>query len=167
MKNKLLIVFSLVIILFVIIGCLFSREEQEDVIIYDMTTPREGVLSNGRKFIFYGTDPITVEQYMEDLKYIYDSSYDFTIQEETVEDIFERLELESELYFSQLEPSESCIVAVYFSESKDVLISIVPINADIAGFPSYYGVNHESGVVSLYKFNWDLIDIEELEKWED
>jgi hypothetical protein len=133
-------------------GCMFSKEEQEAVIASDMYTSREGVLSNGRKFIFHGADQVTVtlEEFLEELRLTHRITFDFIIQEETVEEIFEKLQLESDLWLSRLEPDKVYIIAHYLPESKDISFSIAPFEGVIAGFPPVWVINHESGIVSEY-----------------
>jgi hypothetical protein len=120
-----------------------------------MYTSREGVLSNGRRFEFHGADSeaerdFTLEQLLEGNRLIYSHSYDFIIQEETVEAIMERMELEPDLWISRLEPDIADIVAYYFSESNDILFWMLPVNTVIMGRITVWSVNHESGVVSYY-----------------
>ena len=154
MKAKLCIIFSFAIIYTFLVSCAFSAvEKPEEIIINDMATSREGTLPNGKRFIFYGADQvsITLEQHLEETEYFYYVSYDyFIVEEETIEEMLERPELH--LGVSHLPPDDVTIVVYYFSESNDVLFMVVPNYDDVAylGFPSVTVVNSESGGATIY-----------------
>jgi len=151
MKKKLLIIFFLAIIFAFFADCASSTSEE----IRDMYTFRAGVLSNGRRFTFSGTGVVMkLEQFLEQLELSYLRSYEFIIQEETVEEILERPEIEMLLEISNLEPELVGINVFYFLKSSDlVFIAYNEVYYNLyrlEGFLNAIVVNHESGVVSLY-----------------
>ena len=137
-----------------IAGCSSSIEEE----IRDMHTFRGGVLSNGRRFTFSGSSQVVIklEQFFEEWELSYLRSYDFIIQEETVEDILERSEIEILLNISHLEPRSMGIQIYYFPKSRDLVFMAyheVYYNFYRAEGLNVIVVNHESGAVSHYYNN--------------
>jgi hypothetical protein len=153
MKTKLLVFFCLTIICAFLGSCTFSiTEEQEDIPINDMNTSRTGILSCGKTFIFYGADQvsITLEQYLEEMGFIYLCSWDFIVKEETIEEMLENPELD--LGVGHLNSDDVTIVVYYFSESNDVLFTVEPNDDRVTrlGGINVTVVNYESGHVSMY-----------------
>jgi len=151
MRTKLLIIFSLAMIFALIAGCSSSIEEE----IRDMHTFRGGFLSSGRRFTFSGSAEVIMklEEFFEVWELSYLRSYDFIIQEETVEDILERPEIEILLEISHLEPDSMGIHVGYFPKSRDLIFMAyheVYYNLYRAEGLSVIVVNHESGAVSHY-----------------
>jgi len=151
MKTKLLTIFLLAMIFAFLVGCVFGEIE----VIRDMNTSRGGFLPNGRRFIFSGSDQVVMklEQFLEQLELSYLRSYDFIIQEEIVEEILERPEIEMLLDIGHFEPESMGIHVFYFSKSRDLVF--------IAYHEVYYVlyqpeglnaivINHESGAISHY-----------------
>jgi len=142
MKAKLLTILFFTVICAFFVGCGFSETEE----IRDMYTSREGVLSSGRRFEFYGADSeadrvFTLEQLLEVNRLSYHHTYDFIIQEETIEEMLER----PEMHFGvgHLDPDDVVIIADYFLESNDVLFYVNPLSVLV--------VNLDSGAVSSYR----------------
>jgi hypothetical protein len=153
MKTKLLIILFLFILCAFFAACSCSATGEREII-KDMHTSREGVLSSGREFEFHGADQVfmTIEQFLEEMELGYSHSYDFIIQEETIESMLERPEWDFAFATGHLEPDAVFIFACYFPESNDVLFRIYPNDERVifSGYPSAWVVNHESGVVSFY-----------------
>ena len=116
----------------------------------DMNTSRRGVLSTGREFVFYGADQVdvTLEEFMEEIGFAYRRTYDFIIQEDTVEAILERPEMH--MGIGDAPPEYAIIYAFYFSESRDILFQVHLIEGHWLGVPSVQVVNLESGAVSRW-----------------
>ena len=64
-------------------------EKKESVFSDDVNTSREGVLENGRKYVFYGTDKqdFNIQNYIEKMGLFTSMTYDAKIQGETIEAI--------------------------------------------------------------------------------
>jgi hypothetical protein len=155
MKTKLLIILFLFTLCAFFAACSCSATGEREII-RDMYTSREGILSNGRKFIFYGTDQvsITLEEFLEERELFYLRTRDFIIQEETIEEMLERPEMHFNI--DHVEPEWADIIAYYFAESNDVLF-MVELDNDYVfrwGPLSVMIVNHESGAVSIYNEGW-------------
>jgi hypothetical protein len=156
---KLLKIFYVTMICAFFMGCGRSEsEELEAIIILDMNTSREGVLSNGRRFVFYGADQVSVTlgQFLDEKGLIYRHLENFVVQEETIEEMLERPEWEYHFSIGNLRPEWADIIVYYFVESNDVLFRVERDNnyAYLLGPNHAYVVNHESGLVTYYDEGW-------------
>ncbi|MCL2356872.1 MAG: hypothetical protein FWC70_06920 [Defluviitaleaceae bacterium] len=128
---------------------MLATEERE--IIRDMNTSREGTLSGGREFVFHGADQTsgTFEAFLEGAGFSYRRTYDFIVQEETIEEMLERPDMQRRGvgYFM---PEHATIHAFYFAECNNIVFWLEFHGVYLMGFPSALVVNNESGVVSLW-----------------
>jgi len=119
----------------------------------DMNTSRQGALSTGRRFVFYGADrmDMTVEEFLEKGYFTYRRTEDFIIHEETIEAILERPELQIGAGHVPPVPPESLVIYVfYFAEGSDIFLTSKPVEGSWLGFPPAFVINLESGVVAYY-----------------
>jgi hypothetical protein len=153
--KKFMFAFFVVICTF-LVGCeVQPTEESDSVPLMDMNTSREGILSSGRRFVFFGADQmyLTFEQFLTERNFVYRFSYDFLVHEETIEEILERPEFQYGVS-PRSNPDGVVVNAYYFSESSNVLFIILPVGDTLfLGFPSAIVVNHETGVASHYAFD--------------
>jgi len=123
-----------------------------------MNTSREGTLSNGRRFVFYGADQVsgTFEEFLDERGLFYLRTRDFIVQEETVEDMLEVPELYQWFSICHLAPEWAHFVAYYFAESNSVLFEVDhDDNYTFRWGPRFaIVVNQESGAVSRFDEGW-------------
>jgi len=141
MKTIIFIVFCIVVLCAIFVGCSSPAN--------DMNTSRRGVLSTGQEFVFHGADQMdaTIEEVLEEMGFEYRHTYDFIIQEDTIEAILERPEMQG---LGAVPPEYAIIYAFYFSASRDILFQVHLIEGHWLGVPSVRVVNHESGAVSRW-----------------
>ena len=133
-----------------IAGCGFFETEE----VRDMYTSRGGFLSNGRRYRFRGAGaPMKIEEFFEVWGLSYLRSYDFIIQEETVEEILERSEIEMLLDIGHFKPKAMGVTVFYFSKSRDLVFwayhEVYYVLYQPEGLNAIV-INHESGAVSHY-----------------
>ncbi|MCL2356874.1 MAG: hypothetical protein FWC70_06930 [Defluviitaleaceae bacterium] len=157
MNAKLFMTFCLVIICAFFTGCLLCATEEQEII-QDMNTSREGTLSNGRRFVFYGADQVsgTFEELLEERGLSYFRTFNFIVQEETVEEMLARPEIYDRFTLVHIAPHQAEIFVYYFAECGVVVFdAVVDRNYFIPLGPlSVVVVNRESGTVSRYNEGW-------------
>jgi len=133
-------------------GRVVSMSDKKGLIFNDdLFTSREGVLENGRKYVFYGTDKydFSLENYIEEFDLSAYIVYDVKIQEETLEKTLEKVE---ELSAWGLHPNaEAEGIAVYYDpEAEAFLFKTVAYGLPRAGGFNVVVVNCKDGVATLY-----------------
>jgi len=136
MKVKSFVAFCVVGICVLFAGCaLFATEEQE--IVRDMYTSREGVLSGGHEFTFRGADQTSglLVDKLERMGFAYRRTYDFIVQEETIEEMLENPDIQRHLIDSAW-PEDVIINVLYFAECNNIVFELELLRAHWMGLPS-------------------------------
>lgn len=147
MIAKLFIVILLIFTIFA--GCKFLTADEQEVL-RDMNTSREGILSDGVRFIFHGADQVdvTLTEFLEERGFIYRLTFDIVVLEETIEEILEVISMVQE----NVGPDDFIYIVYYFSESSEVFITLEEYSGRFVGLgdPTGNVVNLATGVVTYY-----------------
>jgi len=103
-------------------GRVVSMSDKKGLIFNDdLFTSREGVLENGRKYVFYGTDKhdFSLENYIKEWKLSAYTVFDVKIQEETLEKTINKVQ---GLSGWGLQNTENAGIAVYYDSEAEVLL---------------------------------------------
>lgn len=132
-------------------GRVVSMSDKKEFVFSDnVGISREGVLENGRKYVFYGTDKqdFNIQSYIEKMELFTSMIYDAKIQEETIEAIAEKIEV---LFGLDKVPVEMAEITVYYDMKAEALLFM----KDYHGVPQPGGlnvivVNCKDGLATLY-----------------
>ena len=127
-----------------------SIMDQRDCFIDDVYTTREGVLKNGRKYKFYGTDKqkFNIQNYLNQESLIKFSSCDIKIQEESIEAIIEKVQVL--LGIEKLSSKTVGIIVYYDPETHSLLCMEDFYGVPQPGGRSVIVINCENGETTRY-----------------
>mgnify|MGYP005806392571 CR=1 FL=1 len=109
---------------------------KKNVTLDDANLSREGILSNGRKYIFYGVDSqnFSISDYIENKELFPSVIYDDKIQEQTIEAIAEEVQI---LFGLNGSPAEIADILIYYDAETEELLFM----KDYHGVPQPGGTN--------------------------
>ncbi len=119
----------------------------------DMENSKNGTLTNGRKYKFYGTKEkdFSIDDYIDNQNLRFNYTYSFTIKEKTIEKIAERVQ---ELACGDRPELED--LNIYYDKNKGSLLfeSVsTEFSAGTLDFPSAITLNCDSGEMAYYGYN--------------
>ena len=116
----------------------------------DIFSSREGVLENGRKYIFYGADKhnFSLKDYIEKCGLFVYTIYDVKIKEETLEKTLEKVQELSDWGLQNVE--NAGIVVHYDSDTEAFLFTKINYGRPQAGGISVIVLTLNDGIATLY-----------------